>query len=273
VTRLAVVVSTYNRPDALAVVLDGYRRQTDTDFELLVADDGSGSETADLVERSSARMPFPVRHFWHEDRGFRKSRIHNRIIAETAADYLIFTDGDCIPVVTFVSRHRALCERGYFVGGSRVLLSEGLTRRVVAREVDPVEWRWRDWIRARLRGEVNRLSPLVPLSCTARWRQVTPKDWSWVRGANMAFWRSDLLDVNGFEESYPGWGREDTDLAVRAIRTGVRFKSGRYAVPVLHLWHGEEDRSRLVENERLLQDLLGSGRTRAMAGLAERFPG
>jgi glycosyltransferase involved in cell wall biosynthesis len=268
-TRLAVVVSTYNRPDALAVVLDAYRYQTDQDFELIVADDGSAPETGHLVAQLQAEAPFPVRHLWQEDRGFRKARIHNRAIAVTTADYLVFTDGDCIPRPTFVARHRALSEPGWLVGGSRILFSEPLTRRVLSREVDVGQWAWWRWIGAALRSEANRVSPLLSLKATAPWRKLQPRRWTNVRGANMAFWRSDLLAVNGFEESYPGWGLEDTDLVIRVLRTGVRHKTGRYAVPVYHLWHPEEDRSRLEENRRLLAALQRDTRIRASAGITE----
>ena len=268
-TRLAVIVSAYNRPDALAVVLDGYRYQTDRDFELIVADDGSAPETGQLVAQCRAEAPFPVRHLWQEDRGFRKARIHNRAITTTTADYLVFTDGDCIPRPTFVARHRALSEPGWLVGGSRILFGESLTRRVLSREVEVERWAWWRWIGAALRSEANRLSPLLSLSPTAPWRKLQPRRWTNVRVANMAFWRSDLLAVNGFEENYPGWGLEDTDLVIRVLRTGVRHKTGRYAVPVYHLWHPEEDRSRLGENRRLLAALQQDTRIRALAGIAE----
>lgn len=268
-TRLAVIVSTYNRPDALAVVLEGFRHQTDQDFELIVADDGSTPETGDLIAGFQATTPFPVRHLWQEDRGFRKARIHNRAVATTPADYLVFTDGDCIPRPTFVARHRALSEPGWLVGGSRILFSASLTRQVLSGEVEVGQWAWWRWIGAALRSEVNRFSPLLSLDPTASWRKLQPRRWTDVRGANMAFWRSDLLAVNGFEESYPGWGLEDTDLVIRVLRTGVRHKTGRYAVPVYHLWHLEEDRSRMGENQRLLASLQQSTRIRALAGLAE----
>ena len=128
----AVIVTTYNRPDALAAVLDGYLEQSAADFELIVADDGSTDDTRTLVAGYAARAPFPLRHVWQEDRGFRAAAARNRALAATTADYIIFTDGDCIPRHDFVARHCALAEPGCFLAGNRVLLSQDFTRRALA---------------------------------------------------------------------------------------------------------------------------------------------
>ena len=133
-TRLAVVVTTYNRPDALDRVLSAYLSQEDRDIELLVADDGSTDETRSVVARFAERAAFPVRHVWHEDLGFRAGAIRNRAIAATDAAYIVFTDGDCVPLSGFVASHRALAEPGWFVAGNRALLSEQLTRSVLQRQ-------------------------------------------------------------------------------------------------------------------------------------------
>src|SRR4051812_11057880 len=122
--RLAVVLTTYNRPDALAAVLDGYLEQDTLDFEMIVADDGSTAETGRLIADYASRSPFPLKHVWQEDLGFRAGAARNRALAATGADYIIFSDGDCIPAARFVARHRALAEPGYFAAGNRILLSE-----------------------------------------------------------------------------------------------------------------------------------------------------
>jgi len=116
--RVAVILTTYNRPDALAAVLDGYSSQDTLDFELIVADDGSRSDTRELVEARARRAPFPLRHVWQEDRGFRAGGARNRALTTTSAEYVIFSDGDCVPPAAFVARHRALAEPGYFVAAT-----------------------------------------------------------------------------------------------------------------------------------------------------------
>jgi len=130
--RVAVIVTTYNRPDALAAVLDGYLAQTDAGFELVVADDGSGPKTRALVEDYARRAPFRLGHVWQEDAGFRAAAIRNQALAGTDAGYVIFTDGDCVPTPGFVAQHRRLAEPGWFLSANRVLLAAAFTRKALA---------------------------------------------------------------------------------------------------------------------------------------------
>ena len=264
--RTAVVVTTYNRPDALAAVLDGYLQQTRSDFELIVADDGSTGDTRSLVERYGARASFPLRHVWHDDAGFRAGAIRNRAIAATRADYVIFTDGDCVPRQNFVEQHCTLAERGYFLAGNRILLSAAFTRRVLDERLPIQNWRVATWIAARLRGDINRVLPLVALPDGAA-RKRTPERWEGVKTCNLSVWRDDLMRVNGFDEAYSGWGLEDSDLVIRLLHAGVKHKSARCATPLFHLWHAENDRSRLAENQRHLDALLASRDIHARLGV------
>lgn len=264
--KTAVIVTTYNRPDALAAVLAGFEAQRDPDFELVVADDGSTVDTAQVVRAFQRRFPGTLRHVWQEDRGFRAAAIRNRAAAMTTADYLIFTDGDCVPSRQFVGAHKRLAQRGYFLGANRVLLSPQATHRVVDRGVAVHDWSWREWLAAWGRREVNRLLPLLTLP-DAGFRTWTPGRWKGIKTCNLSLWRDDLLRVNGLDESYEGWGLEDTDLVIRLLRTGVKHKSARYAAPVFHLWHREQPRSGLEENQRRLNRVVGSQDTRAAKGL------
>lgn len=266
--RIAVIVTTYNRPDALAAVLEGYCYQKTFEFELIVADDGSTDETRRVIEDYARRAPFSLRHIWQEDQGFRAAAARNRALAAAAADYVIFSDGDCVPPADFVSRHGALAERGYFVAGNRMLLAERFTRHVLRNRVPIHLWRHGKWLVAWLRGDVNRLLPLLRLPDGAL-RKRAPKRWEGVKTCNVAAWRADLEHVNGFDESYSGWGLEDSDLVIRLTHAGVRHKSARFAAPVFHLWHEDWDRSRLAGSQRLLDDILASGRIEAEAGLRQ----
>ena len=266
--RIAVIVTTYNRPDALAAVLEGYFAQDAHDFEVIVADDGSTVETRELVEDRARRAPFPLLHVWQEDRGFRAGAARNRALAATGAHYIVFSDGDCVPPAEFVSRHRALAEPGYFVAGNRMLLSEGFTGRVLKEHIPIHRWRHGQWIAAWARGDVNRLLPLLALPDGA-FRKRAPQRWEGVKTCNLGAWRADLVRVNGFDESYSGWGLEDSDLVVRLTHAGIRHKSARFAAPVFHLWHQEWDRGPLAENRRQLDELLASTRVEARLGLRE----
>jgi glycosyltransferase involved in cell wall biosynthesis len=270
--KAAVIVTTYNRPDALAAVLEGYLSQRGAEFELLVADDGSTDDTRRLVETFRARAPFPLAHVWQEDQGFRAAAIRNKALAATRCEYVIFTDGDCVPPPAFVRRHLDLAERGWFAGANRVLLSEAFTRRVLAERLPIHAWGWTDWIAAWARRDVNRLLPLLDLPDALALRKAHPQRWEGIKTCNLAAWRDDVIAVNGLDESYSGWGLEDSDLVIRLLRAGIRHKSARFAAPVFHLWHRENDRSRLPENQRRLDEILRSPRTAALQGI-DRYLG
>jgi glycosyltransferase involved in cell wall biosynthesis len=264
--RAAVVVPTYNRPDALAAALDGYLEQDTLAFELIVADDGSTPDTRKLVEDYAARASIAIRHVWHEDRGFRAGAIRNRAMTQTRAEYVIFSDGDCVPPPFFVSRHLALAERGCFLAGNRMLLTEKFTRSVLDGRVPIHRWGAAQWLAAWAKRDVNRALPLVRLPDGA-FRKTHPARWAGVKTCNFSAWRADLERVNGFDERYSGWGLEDSDLVIRLLHAGVKHKSARFAAPVFHLWHRENDRTNLAENQRRLAEILGSERIEALAGL------
>lgn len=265
--RIAVIVTTYNRPNALAAVLEGYLAQTDTDFELLVADDGSTQETADVVHGFQSRARFPIKQVWQEDEGFRAAAIRNRALAATTADYIVFTDGDCIPPAAFVAAQRALAEPGWFLSGNRVLLSDAFTQRVLRDKTPIFVWCKPQLFSAVLRGDINRWLPFLRLPDWDWLRKRTPQRWQGAKTCNLSAWRTDLLHVNGLDESYTGWGLEDSDLVIRLLRAGVRHKSGRFSVPVFHLWHRENDRSKLEENRLRLEAELRATHIRAALGV------
>jgi glycosyltransferase involved in cell wall biosynthesis len=264
---ISVVVSTYNREDALDAVLRSLSRQTDQQFEVVVADDGSDAATGRLIERWSARMPVAVQHVRHEDRGFRLAEIRNRAILASAGSYCIFLDGDCLVRRDFVATHRSLAEPRCFVTGNRVQLSQELSRRILAEKLDAETWPIRRWVTRRIRGDVNRVVPLLRLPLGPLRKRIGRR-WRGAQGCNMAFFRADLERVDGFDAAFTGWGREDSDLFVRLIRAGVLRKDGRLATTVLHLWHPQSDRSLLPGNQEKLDLLLRGERVRASQGLS-----
>lgn len=265
--RIAVIVTTYNRPDALAAVLEGYLAQTDSDFEVLVADDGSTAETAGVIAQYKAHAPFPLHHVWQEDTGFRVAAIRNRALAATAADYVIFTDGDCIPPADFVGSHRSLAEPGWFVAGNRLMMTRDFTEQVLRDKLPIHLWKARDWLKAYGKGQVTRILPLIRLPSLGLLRKSMPRRWQGAKGCNISAYRTDLLEVNGMDESYTGWGLEDSDLVIRLIRAGICHKSARFSVPLFHLWHQEYDRSNLEQNRRRLDAVIAATHIRAAQGV------
>ena len=264
---ISVIVTTYNREDALEAVLSSLSRQSDRGFEVVVADDGSRATTAAVVERWRPRLGVPLDHVWQMNCGFRAAEIRNRAILVCHGDYCIFLDGDCIAPADFVATHRRLAERGWFVTGNRVLLSSTLTAAVLSDDLRPETWSAPGWIRQRLRGGVNRLAavlrlPLGPL------RKLRSGQWRGARSCNLAIWRSDLERVDGFDAWFSGWGREDSDLLIRLLRCGLRRKDGRFATGVIHLWHPQVDRAQLAANDARLAAVLQSDRVRAQRGLS-----
>ena len=265
---ISVIVITYNRPDALAAVLEGLLAQTDRDFEVVVADDGSTADTARRIAEYQAVARFALRHVWQEDRGFRAAAARNRALAACRGEYVAMLDGDCVPAADFVAAHRRLAEPGWFLSGNRVLLSRPFTEQALRERLPLHRWGAGRWLAARLAGRVNRLLPLLRLP-DGGFRKRMPRRWEGVKTCNLSAWRSDLARVNGLDERYSGWGLEDSDLVVRLIRAGVGRKSARFAAPVFHLWHPEQDRSGLAENRRNLEAILHSDEIRAARGLGQ----
>lgn len=265
---VALVVSTYNRPDALERVLVSIEALDELPDEILIADDGSGEETKSLLERWERRIP--LKHIWQEDRGFRLASSRNNAVRNSVSDYIIFVDGDCVLPADFVSVHKKLSEKECFVSGSRVLLSKRMTQEALSKKISLEQCGFHCLLLRRLRGDVNRVSAIAKLPGQA-WRRWRAAEWKKIRGSNMAFWREDLIAVNGFDEAFSSWGYEDSDLVVRLLRHGVRRKDGIYASYVMHLWHVEASRDDEAKMHRILEETLSGNRPiYAQAGLSTR---
>ena len=236
-----MVITTYNRPDALAAVVEACFVQSDKNFEIIIADDGSTANTRHCIDALRKRAPVPLKHVWQPDRGFRAAMARNRATQAARGEYVVFLDGDCIPQRDFIARHRKLAQRGHMVCGSRVLLSPVLTGRVLDGQVDlSTAGAWQH-CRLRLGGHVNKV-----LQVLLRWpdigRASTRFSWRRIKSCNLGVWRCDLDTVDGFDESFQGWGHEDADLAVRLFNAGIMRKDGAFATEVFHLWHRDAER-------------------------------
>jgi glycosyltransferase involved in cell wall biosynthesis len=264
---MSVIVTTWDREDALDAVLRSLSVQADRGFEVVIADDGSGEATAKLVADWKGRLGLPLTHVWQEHRGFRAAEIRNRAILESRGTYCVFLDGDCIARPDFVATHRALAEPGWFVTGNRILMSEALTKTVLRDGLKPETWDNRRWLRERSRGGINRTVPLMRLPLGPL-RKLRFRAWRGARSCNLGIWRSDLDRVDGFDCAYQGWGREDSDLLVRLLHAGVNRKDGVFATGVLHLWHPAADRASLSGNDMKLDDARFGHRVTALQGLS-----
>ena len=256
--RTSLVVTTYNRKDALALVLESALRQRRRPDELVVADDGSRPDTGELVAAFAARSPFPVRHSWQEDLGFRAAASRNRAFAAAAGEYLVMVDGDIVLHPSFLEDHLRAARPGRFVQGSRVMLSEKATARALASGRVPLG--------ALARGIRNRLNA-VHSPALSRLASHRNDDVFRVRSANLACWRGDVLRVNGFDEDFVGWGREDSDFVARLQHAGIFRLQLKFAAIGYHLWHSEEPRQLLPRNQRILEETLATRRVRCANGI------
>ncbi len=265
---ISVIISTYNRPDTLKLILKALNYQTDRDFEVIIADDGSKDDTRRMVMEMTMNSNFPITHVWQEDEGFRLARIRNLGAVQATGDYLVFLDGDCIPRPSFIAAHRKLAEKGFLVAGNRILLSEEFTSEVLKNSLDIWNYTFIDWLTVYLKKGINRLHPLIVLPYFHALRNLKDK-WKKARGCNFALYKDDFLAVNGCDSDFKGWGYEDSDLAIRLIHNGVNIKSGRYATGVFHMYHPENDRKNESENLRRLNDRIKSDIKLAENGISQ----
>ncbi len=238
--------------------------QGDQSFELLIADDGSGDKTRECIESFSNHSQIQIQHLWHEDDGFRKSAILNAAIEAARNDYLVFLDGDCIPRKNFIRDHKKLARTRRIVGCSRVLVDQTLTQHAIDNELHLHRWSLSKLAQVRISGHLNRFLPFIPLSLGPL-RSSTPRAWKRVRGCNFGLFRKDLLEIGGFDESFTGWGYEDSELVARAINAGTFVRRGDYRATVMHLWHPQASKDDALSNKSQLQDTLTTGRKMAIS--------
>lgn len=271
--RTAVILSTYDSPRALELSLWGYAVQTRRDFQLVIADDGSGPETRALIERMREETDLDPVHVRQEDRGFRKSEILNRAIVATDRDYLIFSDGDTIPRRDLVAVHVALAERGRFLAGGYVKLPRDVSERITIDDVIAGRATRLRWLRGRgLRPGRRALRFTRSRAWATALDHLTPTPPRW-HGNNASTWRDYLVEVNGFDMEM-GYGGQDAALGDRLENLGVRPKRIRYRAPAVHLHHERpwRDPEGMRRNLEIRRRIRASGETRAPRGIAELEP-
>ncbi|MCP4105852.1 MAG: glycosyltransferase [Desulfobacteraceae bacterium] len=261
--KTSVIITTYNRPNALAKVLEGLRCQTRPADEVIIADDGSGHETFEMLRRITADFPMSFSHVWHEDKGFRAAKIRNKAIQKSSGEYIILLDGDCIPTKYFIEDHLGLAEKGFFFQGKRALISKKLANNFT--------WEYtKDTLKMLkyvLLQDISNSHHLIRLPC---FPALSSTKMSGIRSCNMGFFREDIFAVNGFNQDFTGWGREDSELAARFYGYGLKRKEHPFMAVCFHLWHEENNRERLAINDSLLKETIKSNGYVCSNGLVQK---
>lgn len=232
--NVSLIVSTYNRPDALEVCLDSIRHQTVLPDEVVIGDDGSKDETKELIERMKAGFPVPIVHVWQEDNGFRLAMMRNKSVAAASGNYIIEIDGDVFLHPRFVEDHIRLSGKGIYVKGGRVNLNRELTGKICLERRAPRIWPWTKGIESKPENgfHFKHLSSFL----APRYR----KHASPGLGCNMSFYKEDYIRINGYDEFFEGWGGEDYDFANRLLASGCVKRYLKFAGIVYHLWHEDK---------------------------------
>ena len=234
--KISVIVSTYNAEEWLKKVLWGFNQQTFKNFEVVIADDGSKPATKELLDQMSKEVFYPIVHVWQEDDGFQKSRILNKAVVACKTDYIIMTDGDCIPREDFVHVHYINKEPGYFISGGYYMLPMNISKLISFEDIEnqrcfDIHWLKEKGIPKTFKN--NKLTAHGLISKVLNW--VTPTNASW-NGHNSSGWKNDILNVNGFDERMQ-YGGQDRELGERLFNFGIKSKQLRYSAVCVHLDH------------------------------------
>jgi len=245
--RVSLIITTYNRPDALFLVLKSVKIQTILPDEIIIADDGSNDMTKECVADFNKSSTLKLIHSWQQDKGFRVAKSRNKAIAKSTCDYIILIDGDMILHHRFIEDHLYHAELGYFVQGSRILLSEEASRLAFNKAENNFSFF--------SKGLSNRQNSIYSLFLA----QLFLKKKNLLKGiktCNMGFYRQDCLNINGFNNQIEGWGREDSEFIVRLFNSGINRKHVYFNLIQYHLWHKESARDLLAKNEKILQNTI-----------------
>jgi glycosyltransferase involved in cell wall biosynthesis len=245
----SLIISTYNWPQALDLCLKSVLIQSRMPEEVIIADDGSKDDTRQLIKTYQEKFPVPLVHVWQPDEGFQLSRIRNKAIAQAKEEYIIQIDGDLILHPQFINDHVGLSQPGYFVTGSRLILSPQTTKHLIHTSQTSINFA----IHLKSRNFFNALRIGVLRRFLAnRYKVHGSAHKYYVKGCNMAFWKKDLLMVNGYNEDYVGWGKEDSEIAVRLINSGVNKKFIKMGGIAYHLYHKEAERNMDEAHTRMM---------------------
>lgn len=257
--NVSLIISTYNWPGALRLCLQSALHQSVLPNEIIIADDGSNNDTKELIESFKEISNIPIIHVWHEDKGFRKTIIMNEAFTKVSYPYIIQIDGDIILHKDFIKDHIRFARMNSFVSGSRVIIDEKLTQTLIQKK----QWRFSIFTN----GLHNRLNGIRIPFLSKLQENYRKNDIIYVRGCNMAFWKKDIMAVNGYDEEITGWGREDNELAARMINIGICKRVIKFSAIAFHLHHNLRSRDFVDQNDVILNQTLMEKRTRCTQGI------
>jgi glycosyltransferase involved in cell wall biosynthesis len=247
--KITLIITTYNWPESLSLVIKSIRRQTVHPDEIIVADDGSKDETKDLITYINDNFEMNIIHSWQNDNGFRAARSRNKAIFKASGDYIILIDGDVILHPNFIKDHIDKAEKGFFVQGSRALISEDETKKVI--KTTEINF---SVFSSKMKNRKNAIySNFLSLLFSTKKNHLRG-----IKSCNMAFYKKDCVKINGFNNDFEGWGREDTEFVVRLINAGIKRKTIRFNMIQFHLWHKENLRISLKKNNAILDDAINN---------------
>lgn len=260
--RISLIITTYNWPKALDLVLTSVARQRRMPDEVIVADDGSAVETSQVVASWTARLGTPLHHIWQENKGFRLSRSRNRAIAAARGDYVILLDGDMVLDERFVGDHEAASELGWFVQGVRIPTSPEGAAYMLEHGYQHI---------GLLTPGLRRRHQAIRSPLLARYFHRSPVPMQRVKSCNQGCWRADLIAVNGFEERMIGWGPEDKECVARLMQAGIRGKELNFAALAVHLYHPSRAPTGANPNDALLEATIKTRATRCQLGVDQHL--
>jgi glycosyltransferase involved in cell wall biosynthesis len=237
-SSVSVVISTYNQPEWLTKALWGFEGQTEKRFDIIIADDGSTSATEEVIQQFQQKGTLKIKHVWQEDDGFQKTKILNKAIQATTKEYLIFTDGDCIPRFDLVERHLAMRQQGCFLSGGYFKLPADISAKISKENVQSRKCFDTNWLLNQGLKKSFKFNKLTAAGSTEKFLNwITPTNASW-DGNNASGWRTDIVAVNGFDERMQ-YGGEDRELGERLMNMGITPKQARYSLVTMHLEHAQ----------------------------------
>jgi len=245
--KTALLISTYNWKEALELVLKSILNQSQLPDEIIIADDGSTSDTAELIEHYRSKIPVKLNHIWHKDDGFRRSVILNKAIATCESDYIIQLDGDCIMHKYFIKDHIRSSQDNVYLYGSRVNIRQSFLKELFLAK--KINFGFFDkGIKKRTRN--------LHLPFLSNMYHPKPVLSNKMRGCNLSFWKNNFIAVNGYNEDIQGWGREDSEMILRMLHRGILGKRLRYRGIIYHIWHKEQSKNNLKNNDALQEKTL-----------------
>ena len=258
---VSLIISTYNWPEALQLCLKSVLRQCIKPEEIIIADDGSTLSTKLVIDDFRKMYPGKIKHIWHEDEGFRLAEIRNKAISQTNCDYIIQIDGDIILHRDFVKDHKKFAKKKYFVRGRRLMIGKKKSEELLKKKSISVSF---------LSKDVKRREHGIRIPFYSFFYKVHEEaSAEAVMGSNLAFWRDNFIEVNGYNNDLTGWGAEDKELAQRFVNLGLEKRKIRYGAIQYHIYHVESDKSKHAGQITEIENLRISKNTTCKNGLRE----